>query len=338
MQLTETLPHNGVWLGMKQVEGLLYDTLHSSSGRLQEILSHLSASPGKQIRPLLVLLSAGLIQPGAARQPEINEAIIKVAAAVELIHTASLVHDDVIDKSDLRRGQLTVHRGWGKPEAVMAGDFLMAGAFRLLGEAEFAGTLIHVLARSVALMCRGEAWQLGKGFNWGITEQEYFGINYLKTSQFIASCCEAGGRATGLAGTGEINALRRFGCKIGQAFQLIDDLLDFSESRQQVGKPVGMDLKQGLATLPLIYLLRKNKRCLQLCSRLTGLPLPAGLWAQLQLEIHRGGALEYTYRKALEFKQQALAALSRFPPSPHLSLLSELAEGVTNRVSDMVGI
>lgn len=332
MKLTETLSKTGTWLPMKQVEALLHDTLHSSSGSLQEITSYILSSPGKQIRPLLVLLSAGLAQPESFQQKKHHEPVIKAGAAVELIHTASLVHDDFIDKSDLRRGKLTIHQRWGKQEAVLAGDYLMAQAFRLLGETEYAEALIPVLARSVALMCRGEAKQLEKGFNWRVTEEEYFRYNYLKTSQFIASCCETGGRATGAAGISEIMALRRFGYKIGQAFQVVDDILDFSESRTEIGKPVGIDVQQGVATLPLIYLLRSNKRYYTLCSRRTGLPLPASLWEQLQQDVRKSGALEYSYRQALNYKQQALDNLSRFSPSPCLSLLNELAEAVIDRV------
>ncbi|HHX87630.1 MAG TPA: polyprenyl synthetase family protein [Firmicutes bacterium] len=338
MHLSEKLSQTGTWLKIKQVQKLLHDILHSSSGCLQAIMDYLLISPGKQMRPLLVLLSAGLMQPGSYQQKKINESLIKVAAAVELIHTASLVHDDLIDESDLRRGQMTIHQLWGKPEAVLAGDYLIARAFQLLSETGSAGALIPVLARSVSLLCRGEAGQLEEGYNWKISEQDYFRFNYLKTSQFIASCCEAGGRVTGAASSSDIRALRRFGCKIGQAFQVIDDILDFTESRQKIGKPVGLDVKQGFATLPLIYLLRKNKRYSALCNQLNGLPLSASLWEQLQLEVRNGGALEYTYRQALNLKQEALAALFRFPPSPYLSLLNELAEAVISRVSQMVEV
>ncbi len=318
---------------LNQVDQLIKDSLATPFPLLQEMVDHLPLAGGKKIRPLLVLLSGRV--SGEERNASKRRALVSVAAAVELIHTASLIHDDIIDRADRRRGQATLHSRWESRSATLVGDFLLSRAFDLISGLEQSWTLLPLMARSVMLLCRGEALQLEKTYDYSISEREYFRCNYLKTSQFLAACCEAGGRI-GTAVPAHIRALREYGFNLGQAFQIVDDILDFKDYPEKLGKPVGADLEQGVITLPLIYLARRQERFRRLLEALKTrrIMLSPGLRESIRRAVRESGALDYSARKADQARQAALQALQVLPQTPARTRLSHIAEAVLARAGE----
>ncbi len=321
---------------LKEVEATIRMSLQTQSSGLQEMIVHLLQAGGKKLRPLLVLLCAGL--SGGEMYSIKRVELLRVAAAVEMIHTASLVHDDIIDGAASRRGRETLHFRWDTKKAVLAGDFLLARAFDLLCGLEQKGSLLPLFARSVALMCQGEIRQLAGNYCWETSEKNYFHFNYLKTAQFLASCCEAGATVM-KAGEGEIKNLRRYGFYLGQAFQIVDDILDYTADPVKLGKPVGKDLRQGTVTLPLIYLLRVDHRYRHLLrAASTRRPaLAAHLQEQVDRAVRASGALQYASRRAARAGEAAINALQRFPPTRSRQLLKQIAEAIAGRVAFVKG-
>ena len=321
---------------LEDVDRMISDTLRTATAELQAMVDHLLARGGKKLRPLLVFAAADL--PGTNACAETGEALLKTAAAVELIHTASLVHDDVIDNAARRRGMETLHCRWDSRAAVLAGDYLLSRAFDLLSTLEQRKTLLPLMSRSVSLMCHGETLQQGKRYDWRTTEHDYLRFNFLKTSQFLAACCEAGG-IIGAASPGQLRALREYGCNLGQAFQIVDDILDYAAEPHRLGKPVGGDLGQGVVTLPLIYLLRSRKREPALLRSVLSRrgSLGAVFEARLREAVKRSGALNTAARKAERCIEAARQALKSFPPVPARHLLERLAGAGTGQLSAVQG-
>ncbi|HOL16902.1 MAG TPA: polyprenyl synthetase family protein [Bacillota bacterium] len=319
---------------LQQVDQLIKDALTTSFPHLQEMVDHLLLAGGKKIRPLLVLLSGRV--SGEQRNPSQRRSLVSVAAAVELIHTASLVHDDIIDRADRRRGQATLHSRWGNRSATLVGDFLLSRAFDLISDLEQNWNLLPLMSRSVMLLCRGEVLQLEKSYDYSISEQEYFRCNYLKTSQFLAACCEAGGRI-GAAAPAHIRALREYGFNLGQAFQIVDDILDFKDDPEKLGKPVGADLDQGVMTLPLIYLARRQERFRLILEALKTrrMSLSPGLRESIRRAVRESGALEYSARRADQARRAALQALQVLPQTPARTRLSHIAEAIMARAGEV---
>lgn len=334
MAVTDSPVNKLAFPGLEQVEGAMREALQPAPGELGRMMQHLLQAPGKKVRPLLVLLSASLVrETGGLPGPPLSEEAVAAAAAVELIHTASLVHDDIIDGASLRRGIPTLHSRWDSGKAVVIGDFLLARAFRLLSGLSQAPDLLPLMARAVSFLCRGEAGQWERRFDWLVTEKEYFRFNYLKTSYFLAACCEAGGIAAGNVSQAQRRALRRYGRALGEAFQVVDDILDFSENASALGKPVGSDLGQGIATLPLICLVQARGRYRELLRELQGRPLPEALREELVSAVRQSGALDRSRRRALASKEAALEALRAFPCLRTRHRLGQMAEAVTGRAS-----
>ena len=302
---------------------------------LKEMLGPLLENRGKMLRPRLLIACASLA--GGKRVRE-SEALFRAAAAVEMIHTASLVHDDIIDEAPRRRGQPSLHLAWGRNEATLAGDLLLARAFALLSCPDSSIGLLRLMARSVALLCRGELYQMNQRYRWELTERQYYRLIYFKTAQFMASCCEAGGWIAG-ASSAQRRALRDYGCNLGQAFQIIDDLYDYVGYPQQLGKPVGQDLKQGLATLPIIHLFKTRKQYLMMVRRAPpNMALPQELQKTLREAVKMNGSLDYARAAALRRQEKAVRALQFFPPAPERQLLAKMAEAVTGPLSGSVGV
>lgn len=230
-----------------ETEELLHDYTLSNVPIMQELLDHITGSRGKRLRPILLLLSAGF-------RPANDYLLIKAAAAVELIHTASLIHDDIIDESSERRGRVTLNTGWGNSSAVLAGDFFFARAFELLalcGDFE----LNKLLTRAVSTMCEGEIEQRNCSYNFQLTEEQYLRNIYRKTAALMEACCGSGARLSKLE-DGALQQLEAYGRNLGLAFQIIDDVLDITGDPSATGKPLGNDLREGIITLPLIYILQ----------------------------------------------------------------------------------
>lgn len=322
---------------LAQVDLLIQKTLRSPTRPLQEMVDHLLSGNGKKIRPMLVLLTGALFDlNGPSLQ---NADLIKTAASVELIHTASLVHDDIIDGADQRRGSVTLHKRWDTLSAALLGDYLLSMAFKLLSNCERSSILLPLMGRSVELLCRGETMQIDKSYDCSISEQEYYRCNYLKTSQFLAACCEAGGISSVAFPLPfeQSKALREYGFNLGQAFQIVDDILDFYDQTGRLGKPVWVDFNRGVITLPLICLLRKSGRFRALLEAVyccQGAVSPH-LKEQLKQASRECGALEYSIRRAEQAKLLALRSLNAMPQTPVRSIMFKIAESVTARIADI---
>lgn len=324
--------------GLDKVESLLVKTLQSEIAQVQKPLIYIQQSPGKRIRPSLVLLSS-LLFTGGKETPYFSESdpAVEIAAAVELIHTASLIHDDIVDNAGIRRGRPALHVVLGKKKAVYIGNFLLAKAFFLLQNSNSNGVL-KLMNDVVTIMCEGESEQMDKSFDLNLTEEEYSELNYKKTSNFLAACCEAGARAAGITDKKLLAFLNTYGKNLGYAFQIIDDIMDFTAHPHELGKPVGNDFKQGTITLPLIYMLQKNP--LRRVFDIIGKRQAASIYGTLKKMAMRSGAIKYSLQQAYKANNTAYKALGHLPPSDYRDrlklILDKITEGVDASLSSEI--
>lgn len=311
---------------LKAVEETIIQELNGAELISQEMKDYLLPASGKLLRPALVLLSAGF-------SGNDNFKNIKLATASELIHTATLVHDDIIDQADRRRGKESVWQRWGNSQAVLLGDFLLAKAFNILAQIdEQRITLLY--SRVANYMCQGQMYQLGLRYCLDTNTEDYLKIVENKTASFMAACCQAGG-ILGESGSEELNNLTNYGRNLGMAFQIIDDNLDYLVTPEQAGKTTGNDLKDGEITLPLIHCLdnmdREEKKIFKIrIGNFWNKEIP---FSQIQNYIFRTHSLEYTQKIADQFIQKAIVSLANFPASPNKESLTNLAEYTLNRKS-----
>jgi octaprenyl-diphosphate synthase len=231
---------------MERVEEMFARHIGTDVQVIKRIGEYLQKSGGKRVRPALLILVA------RALAIEASESVVRMATVMEYLHTATLIHDDIIDDADMRRGNPSVKAQWGNDIAVLAGDWLYMLAFETtLKERCF--EILDILTRVTRLMTEGEIIQLSQLGRIEITEEEYYDIVHRKTAYLISACCEIGA-ILAAATRPEQERLRNFGLKIGTAFQLADDLLDFTSTAEKLGKPAANDLREGKLTLPIIYL------------------------------------------------------------------------------------
>ncbi|MEA2014067.1 MAG: polyprenyl synthetase family protein [Thermodesulfobacteriota bacterium] len=235
--------------GMRIVEDLIREHQHSYVHLIPEIADHITGSGGKRLRPLLLIISSDLCGYSGDRR-------FPLASVMEFIHTASLLHDDVIDHAVIRRGKPSANRVWGNSASVLVGDYLYSSSFAMLAE-DGDQTVQKLLAVATSAMAEGEIIQLAKCGDINATEKEYFSVVEKKTAVLISSAC-AIGAIMAKAPESEVEALARFGMRLGTAFQLTDDTLDYMAREDDFGKTIGMDIKEGKITLPLI---RTFKAC-----------------------------------------------------------------------------
>ncbi len=234
---------------LQRVRDTLYRIGDGDNPLLVETIRHLFGSRGKYIRPALALLVGRLFQPSASRR------LVEFAAAMEVVHTASLVHDDTLDEAGTRRGQTTVNAAWNGHIAILLGDYLFAqSAFLIAGLGEL--RLMSMLADTIKQLVRGELLQMETAFDWEQGEDVYRDKIANKTASLLALSAQGGGVIAG-ADEEQLRALRGYGYKLGLAFQVVDDILDLTETEEVLGKPAGGDLAQGTVTLPVIYYLRR---------------------------------------------------------------------------------
>ena len=219
---------------------------------IRGIGSYLSKAHGKFFRPTLVLLSAKMGDGGEM------EKAVSVGVAIELIHAASLVHDDIIDEAVLRRSQRTINSKWGNAVSVIAGDYLLARAFNIVSKLD-EPRIMTVFSKTAARMCEGELAQLANAYNFDITEDDYLDIIKRKSAYLISDCCAVGGMLGRLSDE-KINRLTAYGLYLGVAFQIVDDCLDLVGKESQLGKSVWQDMEKGKLTLPIIFLLKNAGR------------------------------------------------------------------------------
>ncbi len=234
---------------MRAVDGLIRVHMDSPVPVIPALADHLIAGSAKRLRPLLTIAAARLC---GAR----DDACLKLAAAVEFIHTATLLHDDVVDSSQLRRGRVAAHLIWGAPASVLVGDFLFARAFELMVDAGSMSAL-EILARASRVISEGEVLQLTRSHDLDLSQEVYIEIIKAKTAELFAAAAEAGAVSAG-ASADQCRAMRNFGQDLGLAFQLIDDALDYSGDAKTLGKNPGDDFREGKVTLPLLLAMART--------------------------------------------------------------------------------
>jgi octaprenyl-diphosphate synthase len=298
----------------------------SSVEPISEIAQYLQVSGGKRLRPTLVLLSSKLC--GYEGYPA-----IRLSAVVELIHTATLVHDDIIDGAETRRGHPSANHRWGNHMSVLAGDWLYMQAFNVaLAERNF--KILDLLIGVTQVMVEGELLQLTHLHKMDVTEEDYLELADRKTAMLFSTCLRLGAL---MAGRGEEEEARlgSFGTNLGMAFQVIDDILDFTSSEEILGKPIGSDLREGKITLPLIYLLQQctpeeAKKVARVLSDESYQAVPFSAIMEL---IERYGTLRTARERARRFAEEAKSQLEAFPESPYKDALRSLADFIVDRES-----
>ncbi len=304
---------------MKQFESFLLANLDSKQPVLHNSISNLAQAGGKRIRPALIIATAYF--------GEYNRATVwPVAAAIEILHMATLVHDDIIDEAELRRGEEAVQSKYGKDTAVFAGDYLFSLTFDIL-----AGTVdserIKQVVDIIKKVCEGEIQQYQTRYQADISYKDYFKLVKQKTAVLFAECCLLGGQLGNLAEE-KVKHLGRFGRYLGMAFQLTDDVLDFSEDKNQLGKLVTNDFTQGIYTLPILYVLRETNRGSQLEELLA---FPQANQAEIKEMIAEQGGVDYALQVAEKYVRKAQTELKRLPANQYRDLLNKLAEKVVTR-------
>jgi len=234
---------------MERVNAAIIARTGSEVTMIPEVATHLISSGGKRLRPMLTLAMAKIAGYG-------GDGHIKLAAAVEFMHTATLLHDDVVDESDMRRGKLAARMLWGNEASVLVGDFLLGQAFKMMVEV---GSLhaLDILSSAASVIAEGEVMQLGAAKNTATNEDEYLAVIRAKTAELFAAACEVG-PALASKDKAELAACRSFGMNLGIAFQLIDDALDYGGKSAKLGKNVGDDFREGKITLPVVLSFRRG--------------------------------------------------------------------------------
>ena len=307
---------------MQAVDRVIRSRLHSEVVLIRQISDYIIGSGGKRLRPMLVLLSAGLFSYRGTRQHEL-------AAIVELIHTATLLHDDVVDDSELRRGQKTANALFGNAASVLVGDFLYSRAFQMMVDVGLM-PVMALLSEATNVIAEGEVLQLLNVHDADITEERYLRVIRYKTAKLFEAATRLGA-ILGDSSPAEEQAMASYGIHLGTAFQLIDDVLDYSGDNQQTGKNVGDDLAEGKPTLPLIYAMQRGTPDQALVVRRS--IQQGGLVEidQVIAAIRDTGALDDAKRRAQHEADAACAALGPLPDSTYKNSLLELAAFAVSR-------
>jgi octaprenyl-diphosphate synthase len=310
---------------LQQVEREIGLESISSADAVTYIGQYLQTGGGKRLRPILVLLCGKLFGPA-------TPGLVRMAAVVEMIHTATLVHDDVIDMAKTRRGRPSINVVWGNHTSVLAGDWLYMQAFHVaLRERNF--DILDALIELTQLMVEGELLQLDRIGKIGVTEADYMELIDRKTASLFSACARLGAlcspQAAGEAGT----RLGEYAWNLGIAFQLIDDILDFTSREKILGKPVGNDLREGKVTLPLIYALEaagpeERKLVETVLADGNYDQVPFGKILQL---LNRYQGIERAQERAREFTEKARKIIAEFPRSPYQRALFEVTDLITDR-------
>jgi len=304
---------------MDRVNATILSRTGSEVTMIPEVANHLINSGGKRLRPILTIAMANLV--GYA-----GDGHVKLAAAVEFMHTATLLHDDVVDQSDMRRGKLAARMLWGNEASVLVGDFLLGQAFKMMVEV---GSLraLEILSSAAAVIAEGEVMQLGAAKNTATTEDEYLAVIRAKTAELFAAACEVG-PVIGRRPKAEQAACRSYGMNLGIAFQLVDDALDYGGKAAKLGKNIGDDFREGKITLPVVLAYRRGsdderefwRRALER-SETTEADLEHAIGLMTK---HR--ALEDTITRARHYGAIATDALALFPASPMKQALADAVE------------
>jgi octaprenyl-diphosphate synthase len=303
---------------LDRVEDRLESWSRSANPLTSEISGYVLRKKGKRLRPALVLLTSRLFSPG-------SEESVFLASLVELLHTASLIHDDIVDNAGVRRGKASVHAKWGPNITVLLGDYLYIKSIGLSLQSRH-DRVIRLLADVSARMIEGELDEYALAGDLRITEDRYLNIVENKTAVLFGACCRIGA-ILGLASPEEEEAVAAYGLHLGKTFQIVDDLLDFTGNARVLGKPVLSDLGEGRITLPLIRALASDGRAgRERIKRLVGRKdISAGERRELVEALAGGGAFDYARARAREFAEMSLEQLHPFPDSTPRETLIQLA-------------
>lgn len=247
--------YNPIQKELDKVDKILLETFRGAeNGSIRKMADYLLESPGKRIRPALVILSAkAVLNP---KSSAISPQLIKIASAIELIHTASLIHDDVIDRCAVRHHKPTINAQWGQDVSIVLGDYLYSIAFKLISACENMD-ILNCISSATETLCEGELIQVAERNNLSLSKERYIVIVKKKTASLFAASCEVGAMVAGCPRRLR-DALKQYGLNFGIAFQIIDDYLDIMSSQRRLGKPVGLDIRVGELTLPLLYFADHN--------------------------------------------------------------------------------
>jgi octaprenyl-diphosphate synthase len=289
---------------------------------LDKIMSYIVKRKGKQMRPMFVFLTAGTVG-------EIQEATFRGASLIELLHTATLVHDDVVDNSNYRRGFFSINALWKNKIAVLVGDYLLSRGL-LLSVNHNDYDMLKIVSTAVKEMSEGELLQMEKARKLDITEEVYYDVVRQKTASLIASCCATGASSTN-ASAETIEKMKVFGEKVGMAFQIKDDLFDYGT--KEIGKPLGIDIKEKKLTLPLIYALQnaswsKKREIINIIKRKSHITSKVN---EVIAFVRQAGGIDYAKKVMEQFKDEALAMLAEFPDSEYKKSLSTLVSYTISR-------
>jgi octaprenyl-diphosphate synthase len=307
---------------LAEAERIFAAELHSTKPHVRALIEHLGHYRGKRLRPTLLLLTARACGK-VAREHHI------LAAVVEMIHTATLVHDDVLDKADLRRHVPTINAKWGNQSSVLLGDMLFTHAFYL---ASTTGSTLacRIIGETTNRVCEGELHQIGESGNLDLTEAAYYDIIDGKTAELTACCCKLGAIFSDMK-METVESLTKFGRDLGIAFQIADDVLDLTGTEAETGKSLGTDLEQQKLTLPMIRLLQASPPSLSRQARQLLLhPTPASR-AQLADLLEDSDALAYAIEQAERHAASARAALGLLPASESKSILEKMTHQAIHR-------
>lgn len=307
-----------------RVNDLIIQRLSSDVPLVEKIAQYIIESGGKRLRPLLVLLSSR-----ATGYSEDDH--LKLAVVIEFLHTATLLHDDVVDTSDMRRGRSTANANWGNAPSVLVGDFLYARAFEMMVELKSL-PIMGILSHATSVIAQGEVMQLMNVKNPDLTEDQYMTVIHNKTAMLFEAASHTGALLANASDAQE-QGLKNYGKHLGLAFQLVDDVLDYRGDAETMGKNVGDDLAEGKTTLPLIHAMassnEEDRQIIRQAIRKGGLDdLP-----QVLKLVETSGALEYTMQRAKAEAAKASDALNALAPSPHKEALELLTQVAVARVS-----
>jgi octaprenyl-diphosphate synthase len=314
---------------MAAVDGLIRRRLASDVVLINQVAEYIIGAGGKRLRPMLLLLAARA--PGQRSGPAFDADIQQLAAVIEFIHTATLLHDDVVDDSDLRRGRSTANAVWGNAASVLVGDFLYSRSFQLMVELERA-EVMRILADTTNQIAEGEVLQLLHVRNPDTDEAAYLRVIERKTAVLFAAATRLGGLLAD-ADAATCDALHAFGLNLGYAFQIADDVLDYASDAGTMGKNLGDDLAEGKATLPLIHAIRHSDASTQQRLRSAIEHGDASALPNVLAAIHATGGLEYSRTRADEYAVAAEHALDGLSDNQYVAALRGLARYAVRRES-----
>ncbi|HET8708392.1 MAG TPA: octaprenyl diphosphate synthase [Pseudomonadales bacterium] len=306
------------------VNSLILQQLHSRVPLVDQVGHYIVNSGGKRLRPLVCLLAARAGGYLGAKH-------VEVAAVVEFLHTATLLHDDVVDESMLRRGKATANAVWGNSYSVLVGDFLISRAFQMIVSVGNM-RIMQILSDATNVIAEGEVLQLINCKDPDTTEARYMEVIHHKTAKMFEAAAQAGAVLAGCSAEQE-QAMASYAIKLGSAFQIVDDVLDYTGSAEEMGKNVGDDLAEGKPTLPLIYAIRSGSA--EQSAMIRDAIRTGGLQHLQQITeiVKQTGALDYSLKIANEQAEEAVAALQIMPDSPYRKALEGLARLAVNRSS-----